>query len=144
MMGINLFFFIIPDRYQGDLISDYKFQWGYYIAILEWFGFCIITLILIKSKFGKANESVKLIKKAVLELGTQYANLEIREISEACSINRIMVIDIVKTMIANREIYAEYFISSQSVAFNKQTNIEEIDQLMAKFRDWEGELEKKI
>ena len=144
MMGFNLFFFVIPDHYKGDLISDYKFLLGYYIAIFEWFGFCIINLALVKSKFVKANESVKLIKKAVLELGTQFANLEIREISEACSINRIMVIDTVKSMIVNREIYAEYFNSSKSVSFNKQANIEEIDLLMIKYREWEGELEKKL
>ena len=33
-------------------------------------------------------------------------------------------------MIDNKEIYAKYFESSKSVAFNQQANVEEIDKLM--------------
>ena len=54
------------------------------------------------------------------------------------------IIDTIQEMIENTEIYAEYFKSSKTVAFNKQANIEEIDTLMATFRDWEENLEKKI
>lgn len=148
MIGLNLFIFIITDTYRDEFISgrilSYTFLWGYYSAIFIWLGLCLINLTLVKIKFVKADGSAKLIKKTVLELGTQFANLEVGEISEACNIDQIAVIDTVKIMIENREIYAEYFNSSKSVAFNKRANIEEIDLLMTKYRDWEGELEKKL
>jgi len=44
-------------------------------------------------------------------------------------------------MIKNKEIYAEYFTSSKSVAFNQQANIDEIDKLMEVYKEWE---EKKV
>ena len=40
-------------------------------------------------------------------------------------------------MIKNKEIYAEYFKSTQSVVFDKQTNIDEIDKLMEAYKEWE-------
>ena len=47
-------------------------------------------------------------------------------------------------MIENKEIYAQYFSSTKSVAFNQQANIEEIDKLMATYKEWEEkEFEKK-
>jgi len=42
-------------------------------------------------------------------------------------------------MIENREIYAQYFSSTKSVAFNLQANIDEIDKLMDTYKDWEEE-----
>jgi hypothetical protein len=47
-------------------------------------------------------------------------------------------------MIENNEIFAEYFKSSKTVAFNKQANIKEIDSLMAIYQEWEEGQEGKI
>ncbi len=40
-------------------------------------------------------------------------------------------------MIKNKEIYATYFESSKSVAFDQQANINEIDKLMSVYNEWE-------
>lgn len=32
--------------------------------------------------------------------------------------------------------YAEYFKSTKSIAFNQQANIDEIDKLMAAYKEW--------
>ncbi len=40
-------------------------------------------------------------------------------------------------MIDDKEIYAEYFESSKSVAFDQQANINEIDKLMTTYKEWE-------
>ena len=40
-------------------------------------------------------------------------------------------------MIENHEIYAQFFSSTKSVAFNQQANINEIDNLMKIYKDWE-------
>jgi hypothetical protein len=44
-------------------------------------------------------------------------------------------------MLKNNDVYGEYFPSSQSLAFNQQANLEEIDRLMESYKDWE---EKKF
>ncbi len=46
-------------------------------------------------------------------------------------------------MIEVKEIHAKYFESSKSVAFDLQTNIKEIDDLMKKFEEWEKESRSK-
>jgi len=47
-------------------------------------------------------------------------------------------------VITNKEIYATYFRSSKSLAFDLQANIDEIDKLMSTYKDWEEEkVEKK-
>ncbi len=84
-----------------------------------------------------SNLSLK-IKKTVLNLGTKYTRLEIREIAEKCAIdNEDLITKIVKDMINNKEIYAEYFSSSNSISFDQQANINEIDKLMKKYDEWE-------
>ena len=80
------------------------------------------------------------IKKTILDLGTKFGRLQIMEISEVCSIKEEeLIIDTVKEMINNKEIYAQYFSSSKAVAFDQQANIEEIDRLMATYKKWEKE-----
>ncbi len=83
-------------------------------------------------------EKINKIKKLVLELGIKFTRLEIREIGEKSSIdNEDIIIEVVKDMIKNKEIYAEYFSSSKAIAFDQQANIEEIDKLMATYKEWE-------
>ena len=85
------------------------------------------------------------IKSIVLDLGTKFTRLHIGEISEKCGLEEeFLIIDTVKNMIDNQEIYAEYFKSTKSVAFNQQANIDEIDKLMATYKEWEdGKVGKK-
>ena len=83
-----------------------------------------------------------MIKKTVLELGTKFGRLQIAEISEECDIkDEQLIVDTVREMIDNKEIYAQYFSSTKSVAFDQQANIDEIDKLMATYKEWE---EKKV
>lgn len=83
-------------------------------------------------------EKINKIKKLVLELGIKFTRLEIREIGEKSSIDdEDIIIEVVKDMIKNKEIYAEYFSSSKAIAFDQQANIEEIDKLMATYKEWE-------
>ncbi|KKM03594.1 hypothetical protein LCGC14_1772860 [marine sediment metagenome] len=87
-------------------------------------------------------EKIDRVKKAVLELGIKFARLQIAEISEVCGIDDVqLIVDTVNNMIENKEIYAQYFSSTKSVAFDQQTNIDEIDKLMSTYKDWE---DKKV
>jgi len=87
-------------------------------------------------------EKMNIIKKTILDLGIKFGRLQIMEISEVCSIKEEqLIIDTIKEMIDNKEIYAQYFSSTKSVAFDQQANIDEIDKLMSTYRDWE---DKKV
>lgn len=84
------------------------------------------------------------IRKTVLDLGTRFDRLLIVEIMEVSGVqNEDLIIKIVLDMIKNKEIYAEYFSSTKSVAFNLQANIDEIDKLMKKYEEWEKKSLKK-
>jgi len=81
-----------------------------------------------------------IIKKTVLELGIKFARIQIAEISEVCGIDDTqLIVGSVKDMVDNKEIYAQYFSSTKSVAFDQQANIDEIDKLMSTYKDWEDE-----
>ena len=72
----------------------------------------------------------------------KFARLQIAEISEECAVkDEQLIVDTVREMIDNKEIYAQYFSSTKSVAFDQQANIDEIDKLMATYKEWE---EKKV
>ena len=84
------------------------------------------------------------IKSSILDLGARFGRLQIIEIAEECGIENDLIISTIKEMIDNKEIYAKYFESSKSVAFNQQANIDEIDKLMATYKEWEDKkVEKK-
>jgi len=81
------------------------------------------------------------IKSIIIKLGTQFGRLQVKEITEICGEEERLIISTIENMIENKEIYAQYFSSTKSVAFNLQANIEEIDRLMATYKEWE---EKKV
>ncbi len=83
------------------------------------------------------------IKKVVLDLGTKYTRLEVREISEKCDVDSDSIIEVLEKMIANKEIFAAFFKSSNTVSFDQQANIDEIDELMAVYKDWENTYYRK-
>ena len=84
------------------------------------------------------------IKSTILNLGTKYGRLQIKEIAEECRENDSLIESTVIEMIKLNEIYAKYFDSSKAVAFDLQANIDDIDKLMGKYKEWEKEDKDKI
>lgn len=85
------------------------------------------------------------IRKVVLDLGAKFSKLEIQEIKEKCDVESTdLILEVIKKMIKNHEIYAEYFSSSNSIAFDQQANSKEIDNLLKKYEQWEKEEKDKI
>jgi len=113
------------------------------ILIFFWVVCSILNLILLSLlKLYKKElifEDRMIIKKIVLDLGTKYTRLEVREISEKCGYDSDSIIGVLNSMIVNKEIYAEFFKSSNTVSFDQQANIDEIDELMAAYKDWEDD-----
>ncbi len=103
-----------------------------------------IDSLLLHAKTHFEEERVKKIKKVVLNLGIKFARLQISDIAEKCELkDEQLIINTVKDMIKNKEIFAEYFSSSKSVAFDQQANIDEIDKLMDAYKEWEDKEFKK-
>jgi len=83
-------------------------------------------------------EMINIIKRIVLNLATKFARLEIIEISEQAGIrDEDFIIEVLQEMIQNNEIKGEYFSKSKAVAFDKQSNIEQIEQFIKIYREWE-------
>lgn len=90
-----------------------------------------------RSLYVKSPEKIKLVKKKLLELGTQFEHLRVGEIAERCGVLEGTAISILKEMIKNKEIYAKYYKTESLVTFDQQLITEEIDQLMETYRNWE-------
>ena len=84
------------------------------------------------------------IKNTILSLGVKFDRLHVSEIAEKCKESDEYIINTALDMINKKEIYAEYFKSTKSIVFNQQANVEEIDNLMKKYEQWEKEEKRKI
>ena len=99
--------------------------------------YSIIGIIYLFMYYSPSVKEKALVKKIILEMGTKFSRTEIKEISEKSKVDITSIIQIVKEMIVNQEIHAIYFNSTKTLAFNQQTNIKEIDNLMAQYKQWE-------
>ncbi|MHA1334679.1 MAG: PCI domain-containing protein [Promethearchaeota archaeon] len=62
------------------------------------------------------------IKETVLTLSRKFSRVRISEIQEKCKVaNEEFIIDVIKQMISNKEINAEYFSSSKSILFENKS-----------------------
>ena len=119
--------------------------YGYYIGLILWIVYLINNLFLLLMYFSRKNKQRDVqIRKTILELGTLFTRLKINEVAETCKNDTNYIISIVKKMISKEEIYAEYFTSTNAVVFNQRSNIKEIDDLMAKYREWEDKNVQKV
>ncbi|MHA1459474.1 MAG: hypothetical protein ACTSQR_07420 [Promethearchaeota archaeon] len=127
------------------------FTYGMYIlnfnitAFLSIILFCpIIFLSILHMKTPKYQGEAQ-IRKEILELGTKYPDFKVKNISKNCESDKNTIVKIVKKMIKNKEIYADYFKISKKFLFNNKANAEEIDRLMEMFSEWETEhIGKKV
>ena len=103
----------------------------------------IFTLLRSEKKDLKL-EDLAVIKKTILDLGTKYTRLEIPEISEKSGYDADSIVFVLNDMIVNNEIYAEFFTSSNTVSFNQRANLDEIDELLATFKNWEEQYHEKL
>ena len=68
--------------------------------------------------------------------GTKFNRIQITEISEVSSIpNHESIKSIVKEMIDTNQIFAQYFSSTNSVAFDQNSNNNEIDKFLASYKE---------
>lgn len=96
-----------------------------------------ILLLLIFFKVRPNYKKQAIVRKKVLSFSTNYSEFKIYELAQICSTDKDFIKSVVKKMIKNNEIYAEYFKNTKKFAFNIKSNLEEIDKLMALYEQWE-------
>ncbi|MFX1408021.1 MAG: hypothetical protein ACFFC9_10275 [Promethearchaeota archaeon] len=123
-------------------VSEVKNLLGNLIAPLIIY---IVYGFLVLKRFKLDYDEESLIRREVLKMGTVNPDVNLTPISKNLSIDKGTVVKIVKKMIRNKEIYAEYFRISKKIAFNIKANLEEIDRLMELYHKWEEQtIGKKV
>jgi len=125
---INLVLFSIPYFYSSLTLFNL-------LNILIFCSFYIALFYIRKKKDILKDET--LIRKTLLDFGTKLTRLKINEIAERTGAFHETIKKVVQDMQDNKEIYARYFKSSNSVVFNQDANIEDIDRLISAFNKWE-------
>ncbi|MBD3214454.1 MAG: hypothetical protein GF311_17715 [Candidatus Lokiarchaeota archaeon] len=77
------------------------------------------------------------IKRTIIDLGTKFTRLTLGDVNEKCKESKDIVLKVINQMIGDNEIYAKYFKSTQMIAFDQQANIDDIDNLMKTYQEWE-------
>ena len=138
-MGINLTIFLI-----GELLSpgygspDLTFEIiPYYLVTICWILFFPVIILMVVPKLKESKEEINPIRKKILDLGTQFTRLEIKEISVKLGVDTELIKRVILSMVSNQDIYGDYFNSTKTVVFNQQANIDQIDILMSKYKEWE-------
>ncbi|TFF95895.1 MAG: hypothetical protein EU547_07020 [Promethearchaeota archaeon] len=123
----------------GDIIeiTDMGIRIGFFLSLIPYIIIIFVTLFILLIKLRETEEDKLIIKKKILELGTQFPQLKIKEISEETGKNYKQVENVIKEMIEKKEINAEFFKSSKSISFDQKANIREIDNLMELYKEGE-------
>lgn len=128
-------FLILYQLHANSLITYYT------ILILS--SITIINIYLLFSKYYHNEKDKLIIKKMLLDLGTQYSRLEIVDIAEKSAMNREKVEKAVIEMLNKKELYGVYLASKKIIVFNVELNIEEIDSLLEIYKEWEDQAHLK-
>ena len=124
------------------IIPSYRYSTSNLLLfILLWILFALIVLFNILLKRVKVSEEdTSLVKKSILELSKKFYRLRVKEIAEKSKVDKDTIITTIKEMIVKKEIYAEYFKSSKTVSFNKEANIDEFDELLKSFEQYDAKM----
>ncbi|MFX1357451.1 MAG: hypothetical protein ACFFA8_09185 [Promethearchaeota archaeon] len=140
IFGLDILFyrFVSSLNYEPGLQDLNLITFLYFIC---WAIILTINILFISAQPSKKVYENYNLKKEVLDLSTKFTRLEVRGISEKLDKDPILVLNLIKNMLKNKEVYGEYFESTKTITFDQQANINEIDQLLSKFSKFE---EKKI
>ncbi len=134
-IGADSFLRFLPFFFQNYFLSR-SFPIWFYITPIMYYGMLLMTILL---KIIPNYRERSRIKREILDLGIKYPDFKLKEVSQKCHADKNTIINVVKKMIKRKEIYAEYFSISKKFVFNISANIEEIDRLMAIYKEWEEE-----
>ena len=131
LLAFNLIF--VSGAYRFNVFT---MVFGFDILSIPIFMTFYIVLFYLRKIQDKLNYESS-IRKVILDFGTKLTRLKVDEISEITGAFHKTIIKVVREMQKNKEIYARYFKSSNTVVFNQDANIEEIDRLRLVYDEWE-------
>lgn len=120
----------LPEVIHIDIYTSY-----YIINPICWITILCVNIILFIGKLRDKKIDFNKIKEGILDLGVKFTRLEIKAISEKFNQDPALIVEVIQDMVDKQEIYGVYFNSTKTVTFNQQANIDETDQLMAKFKE---------
>lgn len=144
IFNLNGIIYPIPYELYSSYGDQCKFPNINYISFFLVFVFFIINVIFLILKNIEIIKEEALIKRKVLDFGTKITRLKINDISEKTKVDKDTCIKVLRKMIENKEIFAEYFNSSKTIAFNQLANVDQINNLMEIYREWEQEKIEKV
>lgn len=118
--------------------APYNFPFFYIPYLFIVLGsFVLVHSFLIFLNSRTTIEEENRIKKLIIEIGSKFTVSQVQEISEKSKIDKVTIVRIIKRMIENKEIKAEYFKSSKTVAFYQNQYNVELDALIEKINKLE-------
>jgi len=105
----------------------------------------IITVRRVVKKKTERKYKIAKIKRVILDLSTKITRLQLVDIIERTNIeNHDLIKQTALEMLENREVFGDFFTSTNSLVFDQNANIKEFDNLLDKFKEWEDkEIQKK-
>jgi len=136
----------------GNVFSDNQIvSYPNFQILLFLIPFLIISLIsvgllVIESKnpkraLRKITESPFKIRGTIIKIGMKKKRIHIEDLRRKCKTTEEEVRNIIDIMISNQEIEANYYNSTKTLVFLRQTISKDIDRLMEMYKEWE---KKKI
>ncbi|MHA2087991.1 MAG: PCI domain-containing protein, partial [Promethearchaeota archaeon] len=145
LIGFNNIFMLLIKQSNPQLPNNnFQLSIFYPVGLVSWIIICIIIVKILISKLKENKLNNVNIKKQILELGSQYSRLELRELSEKIGEDNESLKRIVISMIRNNEIFAQYFNNTKTLVLNQQANLEQLEQLISKINTIEKKKRKKI
>jgi hypothetical protein len=156
LLGFEFGFYFANKFFENFYISAIPYV-GFYMVIIPGIICLIIAIymLLLEKRSKKPitpeerrenfQQKKKKIRELLLDLQSTKSRIKLSEIAEKCAVNEELVISTIKEMIKQEQIKAEYFASTKVIAFIQQDEMEEIDDLIETFQQWEeGGEGKKI
>ncbi len=104
-----------------------------------------LNMVEFEKELKKKSEFIqeKVIKTTTLEMSTKFDRIQIQEIGEKCGVpDDILIISIIKKMIQTKQLMGEFFTSTNSILFDKQSNITQmnsfLENLEKEFQEWDS------
>ena len=128
-----------------SLITDYFISgWLVFHSTIIVILLIILSVFILLVNLRTVPKEEAAVKKKIIEFGGKIPRLKVKDISEKSNVDTSTVFKTLKKMIANQEIYADYFKSTKTIAFNQIANIENLDSLLKLYEDWEQQQLKKV
>jgi hypothetical protein len=128
-----------------SLIADYFISgWMVFHSTIIVILLIILNVFILFLNLRTVPKEEATVKKKIIEFGGKIPRLKVKDISEKSNVDTSTVFKTLKKMINNQEIYADYFESTKTIAFNQIANVENLDSLMKLYEDWEQQQLKKV